>query len=159
MSLRESILEQFAGDLEYHPRRGALYLGLAAASLSFLAYSPAETKFTTIPLAFGLGGVTLLLKGIFLFRRSSEGIGLSDQDIADLSVPSRRKALPSIPNLVAQIVQDFGAGPFLLWPVLNAGKDIDSSWSDPPRFEVFATGAIILLAGWVIRRLTSSPQQ
>jgi hypothetical protein len=46
MSLREFFFENFAGDLEYHPRRAALYLFLAIAAAAFWFFSPAETKFT-----------------------------------------------------------------------------------------------------------------
>ncbi|PYT92510.1 MAG: hypothetical protein DMG36_14550 [Acidobacteria bacterium] len=36
MTLREFFFENFSGDLEYHPRRAMIYLGLAVASLCFL---------------------------------------------------------------------------------------------------------------------------
>ena len=156
VSLREFFFENFAADLEYHPRRAALYFALAIAAAAFWFFSPAETKFTATPLVFALGALTLLAKGIFLLRRSSEGLGLYQSDLAALSDPSNRKQLPSLPALAGQILQDFGAGPLLLWPLLNAGKDIDQSWSDPPRLHVFATGAILFLLGWTIRRLTTA---
>jgi hypothetical protein len=154
VSLREFFFENFAGDLEYHPRRAALYFVLAIAAAVFWFFSPAETKFTTTPLV--LGALTLLTKGIFLLHRSSEGLGLYESDLAALSEPANRKQLPSIPALAAQILQDFGAGPLLLWPLLNVGKDIDQSWSDPPRLHVFATGAVLFALGWTIRRLTTA---
>jgi len=157
VTLREFLLENFAGDLEYHPRRAALYVSLGAAALCFWIFSPPETKFTTLPLVFALGTLTLLLKGIFLFRKSSEGLGLTQPELADLSDPVNRKGLPSLTNQAAQIVQDFGAGPLLLWPLLNMGKDVDHSWNNPPRFRVFITGAILFFLGWLIRRLTLSP--
>jgi hypothetical protein len=153
--LREFFFENFAGDLEYHPRRAALYLILAVAGASFWFFSPAEAKFTATPLVFALGALALLTKGIFLFRRSSEGLGLDQTALAALSEPERGKQLPSIPTQAAQILQDFGTGALLLWPLLNLGKDIDQSWSDPPRLQVFATGAVLFLLGWAIRRLTS----
>jgi len=52
VTLREFFLENFAGDLEYHPRRGVLYLGLAVAALCFWILSAPEAKFSTIPLVF-----------------------------------------------------------------------------------------------------------
>jgi hypothetical protein len=156
VSLREFFFENFAGDLEYHPRRAALYLILAIAVASFWFFSPAEARFTTVPLVFALGALALLTKGIFLFRRSSEGLGLDQTALAALSEPERRKQLPSIPSQAAQILQDFGTGALLLWPLLNVAKDIDKSWSDPPRLPVFATGAILFLLGWTIRRLTTT---
>ena len=156
MTLRESFLENFAGDLEYHPRRAVLYLSLATAALCFWVFSAPETKFTAIPLVFALGSLSLLLKGIFLLRKSSEGLALSEQELANLSGPTNRKRLPSIATQAAQIVQDFGTGAFLLWPLLNVGKDIDNSWNNPPRFLVFLTGAVLFSLGWLIRRITSS---
>jgi len=116
VTLRESFLENFAGDLEYHPRRAVLYLGLAVAALGFWIFCPPETKFTALPLVFLLGSLTLVLKGVFLLRKSSQGLGLTSSELAGLSDPSKRKSLPSVPNQAAQIVQDFGAGSLLLWP-------------------------------------------
>jgi len=157
VTLREFFFENFSGDLEYHLRRAALYLRLATAALCFWVFSPSETKFTAIPLVFALGSLTLLLKGIFLLCKSSEGLGLSEQKHANLSGPTNRKRLPSIATQAAQIVEDFDTGAFLLWPLLNVGKDIDNSWNNPPRFPVFLTGAILFLFGWLVRHLTSSP--
>ena len=156
MTLREFFLENFAGDLEYHPRRAVLYLGLAVAALCFWIFSSPEGKFSALPLVFVLGSLTLLIKGIFLLRKSSEGLGLTPAELADLFDPSRRKSLPSVPNQAAQIVQDFGAGSLLLWPLLNVGQDIDHSWSSPPRVSVILTGAILFFLGWLVRRLTST---
>lgn len=153
MDLRQFIVENFAGDFEYHPRRAAIYLLLSAALLAFWYLSPPQTKFTLIPLVLVLGSLTLLAKGIFLARKSSEGLGLSDQELTALSDSASRKPLPSIPGQAAQILQDFGAGPLLLWPVLNLASDFDKSWTDPPRFKVFAIGAILFCLGWLIRRL------
>jgi hypothetical protein len=153
---REFFLENFAGDLEYHPRRAVLYLSLASAALCFWVFSPSEKKFTAIPLVFALGSLTLLLKGILLLRKSSEGLGLSEQELANLSGPTNRKRLPSIATQAAQIVQDFGTGAFLLWPLLDVGKDVDNSWTNPPRFPIFLSGAILFFLGWLIRRRTSS---
>ncbi len=129
------------------------------AALCFWVFSAREVKFSAIPLVFGLGSLTLLLKGIFLLRKSSEGLGLTSSELADLSDPSNHKSLPSLPNQAAQIVQDFGVGPLLLWPLLNAGKDIDHTWINPPRVPVFLTGAVLFSLGWLIRHLTSTPPE
>jgi hypothetical protein len=158
MSLGDSLLENFAGDLEYHPRRAALYLGLGMAAACFWILASPETKFAPTPLVFALGSLTLLLKGVFLLRKSSEGIGLSEQEVAELSKPSNRKDLPSLPNQAAQLVQDFGAGALLLWPLLRYGKGIDESWDNAPTFRVFVMGAFLFGLGWLIRRLTAPPQ-
>jgi hypothetical protein len=159
VTLREFFLENFAGDLEYHPRRAVLYLGLAVAALCFWIFSASEAKFTTIPLVFVLGSLTLLLKGIFLLRKSTEGLGLTQSELDELSHPSNRKGLSSIPNQAGQIVQDFGVGPLLLWPFLNVGKDIDQSCINPPRVPIFLTGAVLFSLGWLIRRFTSTPPE
>jgi hypothetical protein len=156
VTIREFFLENFAGDLEYHPRRAVLYLALGTIALCSWIFSASETKFTVIPLVFLLGGLTLLLKGIFLLRKSSEGLGLSHQEISNLSDPSKRKSLPSIPAQAAQIAQDFGTGSFLLWPLLNLGKDFDQSWTNPPLFRVFLSGAVLFFLGWTIRRVALS---
>ena len=158
MSLGEFLLENFAGDLEYHPRRAALYLGLGVAAACFWVFSSPETRFTAIPLVFALGSLTLVIKGVFLVRKSSEGVGLSEQEVSELSNRSNRKDLPSLPYQVAQIVQDFGAGGMLLWPLLRYGKGLDNSWDNAPSFKVFVSGAILVVLGWLVRHLTSPPQ-
>jgi len=150
-------LENFAGDLEYHPRRAVLYLILGSAALCFWIFSPFDAKSATVPLVFALGSLALLIKGVFLLRKSSEGLGLTQQKLADLAHPSNRKSLPTLNQPAAQL-QDFGVGPLLLWPLLNLGKDINHSSNDLPRFRVVITGAILFFLGWLTRRLTSSPQ-
>jgi hypothetical protein len=154
VSVREFLLENFAGDLEYHPRRAAIYLVLAVGAGCFWIFSPAETKFTTAPLVFALGSLTLLGKGVFLLRPSSEGLGLSHAALVKPGTSPAPKTLPSIPAHAAQIVQDFGTGGLLLWPLLNLGQDIDQSWSNPPRLFVFGVGAFFFGLGWAIRHLT-----
>jgi hypothetical protein len=154
VNLREFFLENFAGDLEYHPRRAAIYLILAAGAGCFWIFSAAESKFTPVPLVFALGGLTLLGKGIFLLRPSSEGIGLSHSELVELAASVKHKKLLSVPAQVAQVVQDFGTGGLLLWPLLNFGIDFDQTWNNPPRLPVFATGAFFFGLGWVVRRFT-----
>src|ERR1700722_3112969 len=147
MSISEFLLENFAGDLEYHPRRAALYWGLGVAAACFWYFSPLESKFTAIPLIFGLGSLTLLVKGVFLLRKSSEAIGLSEHEVSQLAARSKRKNLPPLPTQVAQIVQDFGAGGMLLWPLLHYGKGVDNSWDNAPIFRVFVSGAFLFGLG------------
>jgi hypothetical protein len=154
LSLRGSILEEFAGDLEYHPRRGVLYFILAVGAFAFWYFAPAERKFTATSIVFALGSITLLLKGVFLVRKSSEGIGMTQADFDALASGGKKKSLGEIPEQAAQIVQDFGAGSLLLWPFLNSARDLDASWVDPPVLRVFVTGGVLFAGGWVIRRLT-----
>ena len=92
-------------------------------ALCYWVFSPSETRFTVIPLVFALGRLTLLDKGVFLLRNSSEGLGLSEQELAKLSDPAVRKTLPPLPTQAAQVVQDFGTGALLFWPLLMLGKD------------------------------------
>lgn len=155
VSIRDFFLENFAGDLEYHPRRAVLYLVLGVAAACFWIFTPSDAKFARIPLVFALGSVTLFGKGVFLLRRSSEGLGLSDRDLKELADPARRKPLPSISAQVAQVIQDFGTGALLLWPLLNVGKDIDQSWINPPLLSVFLSGAVLFSVGWLVRRFAS----
>jgi len=152
---RQFITENFAGDLEYHPRRGLVCLFLAGSAFVFWYFAPRELKFTVLPLVFLLGSFSLAIKGVFLLRRSSEGLGMSEQELAALSDPKSHKALPSLPSQVAQVVQDFGSGSLLLWPILNFGADIDKSWTDPPRLTVFLVGAGLFAAGLVTRKLAN----
>jgi len=133
---------------------GFRYLGMGMAALGYWHFSPSDAKFTFMPLVFCLGSLTLLVKGIFLFRRSSEGLGLSEHELANLSDPSHRKSLPSITNQFARILQDFGTGAFLLWPLLNFGENIDHSWDNPPRLSVFIAGTILFFLGLLLHRLT-----
>lgn len=129
VNIREFFLENFAGDLEYHPRRGAVYVLFAAGAACFWIFSAPENKFTAVPLVFALGAVALLGKGIYLLRPSSEGFGVSDAEVA----AAKQKKLASLPEQAARVVQDFGTGGLLLWPLLNLGVDIDQAWSEPPR--------------------------
>lgn len=152
MNIREFFLENFAGDLGYHPRRAAVYLALAVGAACFWIFSAPEAKFTAVPLVFALGGLALLGKGIYLLRPSSEGFGVSDAEVA----AAKRKRLASLPEQAAQVVQDFGTGGLLLWPLLNWGVDIDQEWSEPPRLPVFLIGAVLFGVGWAIRRFTRS---
>jgi hypothetical protein len=159
VTLRDEFLDNFAGGLEYHPGRGVLYLSLGTIALCAWIFSAHVIKFTTVPLVVLLGGLALLVKGIFLLRKSSEGLGLSQPNITSLPTPSRRKDLPSIAAQAAQVTQDFGTGAFLFWPLIYLGKNFDESLGYPPLFRVFRTGAILFFVGWIIRRATSSDSQ
>jgi hypothetical protein len=156
VSIREFFLENFAGDLEYHPRRALIYLGLAVASACYWIFSDHDAKFAATPLIFVLGSLTLATKGIFLFRKSSEDLGLSQQQITHSPAKLAVKTFDTLPAQASQMLQDFGTGSFLLWPLLNMSKDVDPSWADPPRFTVFVSGAVLFFLGWIVRRFTAT---
>jgi hypothetical protein len=156
VSIREFFLENFAGDLEYHPRRAMVYLGLAIAAACYWFLSAHDLKFTAMPLIFALGGLTLATKGVFLLKKSSEGLGHSEQRMIHTPAKTEGKRLDTLPAQAAQIVQDFGAGPLLLWPLLNMTKDIDPSSVEAPRLTIFISGAVLFAFGWVIRRFATA---
>jgi hypothetical protein len=155
VTIRDTIVENFAGDLEYHPQRALVYMLLGVICACVWIFSPYVVKFGAIPLVFALGSLSVFVKGIFLFRRSSEGLGLSDQELAELSDSSQRKNTAPFLAQTAQFVQDFGTGSFLLWPLLNFGKEFDQAWDDPPRLSIFLCGAGLFFLGWLVRRATS----
>jgi hypothetical protein len=155
VDFREFFLDQFAGDLEYHPRRAAVYLVLAISAASW--FVSAGMSFTTVPLIFALGGLALAIKGIFLLRRSSEGLGLSQQEVSRLSDGSNEKQLPNVPVLASQLLQDFGAGPLLLGPLISIVVD-EKGRSELPHLRVAIVGACVFGVGWVLRRLTANPR-
>jgi hypothetical protein len=158
MDVREYLMDNIAGDLEYHLRRAVLYLVLATAAVCFWYFSPPETQFAPLPLVVGLGSLSLVLKGVFLLRKSSEGLGLSEQDRAALSEVARRKVSPPLPSQVAQILQDFGTGPMLLWPLIDSFRNTAHDAAGKTHvLPVFFVGAILFGAGWLIRRLTAAP--
>jgi hypothetical protein len=66
------------------------------------------------------------------------------------------KQLDTLSAQAAQILQDFGAGPLLLWPVLQMTKDIDPSSVEAPRLTIFISDAVLFALGWMIRRLTAA---
>jgi len=129
-----------------------LYFGFGAASLGAWIFAPAGTRFTSVPLVLALGSLALLLKGVFLLRRTSEGLGLTPLEFAQLPAPSNGKALPSILVLGAKAPQDFGEGAMLLGPVLYTFKNVNES-RPLPGFRVFLIGAALFCVGWGVRRL------
>lgn len=153
--MHEFLLDNLIGDLEYHPKRGILYLGLGlgSAALGFWTFGSFDDNLTMLPLLFGAGSLTLLLKGIFFLRKSSEGLALTQHELTALSSPSRPKPLPKIPTLAAQVVQDFGTGPLFAGPILHFVKRVNESFQ--LSFPVFLVGAVIFSSGWLARRFTS----
>ena len=150
------LLEHFAGNLEYHPRRAFLYIGCAAVTFLVFFTAPYAIKFTARPLVFLLGSLTLLLKGIYLLRPSSESIGHGFG-----YVRSTIKAKPPrpVPEQVGLLLQDFAAGSVFLAPVLGVFKDFNADWVYPPKIRVFLSGVVLLVLSFLIRHFTSSKEQ
>jgi hypothetical protein len=151
MSRRENLLEEFGGDLEYHPKRGAVYLVFATAATVPWLLSPLSGAPGTLRFVFVTGGLGLLAKGVFLFRKSSEGLALTALERDQLSDASRRKPLPAVPEMLAQITQDFGIAVGLLSPVLSGlrNKAANEHHSFVPEFLI---GVSLFFAGWLVRR-------
>jgi hypothetical protein len=156
---RQSIFESLTDDLAFDPKRAVVYLGFGFAALCVWVFARPEAKLTLTPLVFGTGSVGLLLKGTFLFRRTSDGLTsraalslAADEAISDSS-RSKPKAFPPIPSLLAQLIQDFGAGGLLIGSLLHIGGALDNSWKAVPSFPVFLAGAVAFLTGWVLRRI------
>lgn len=150
MISRAEMLENLAGDLEYHPRKALLYFACAIGAGLLWLYSPSGGRFDSFRNGFALGGITLAMKGIFLMRKRSEGIGLTEQELDEVAEAAQRKPL-KIADEVGQILQVFGAGPFLLWFLLRFTQDVDRSAKNPPIGRVIAIGAAIYVVGWLIR--------
>ena len=154
MTIRETLFENFAADLEYHPRRGALYLCLGFAAGCFWFFTPFHSKLDVVPAVFGFGSLMLFCKGVFLLRKSSEGLGMTFQEVEKLSRKAGGRKLPMIAAQAGQVLQDFGLGPFLLWPMMTVAHNVDHSISKPPILTVAIVGACLILCGWFIRWLT-----
>lgn len=150
MISRAELLENLAGDLEYHPRKAVLYFACAIGVGLLWLYSPSGGRFDSFRDGFALGGITLAIKGIFLMRKRSEGIGLTEQELNEVSETARHKPL-KIADEAGQILQVFGAGPLLLWFLLRVTQDVDASSKNPPIGRVVAIGAAIYFAGWLMR--------
>ena len=153
MTLREWLLENFAGDLEYHPKRAYAYLGLGILAIFSWYFSSSETESTTLPLMFASGGVGLIGKAIFLFRKSSEGLGLTFEDKVALGEAAKQKKLASFSLQVAQIVQDFGVGVILLAFFVGASRNTKSTTSHASTHELILAGGCVFAVGWLVRWL------
>ena len=169
MDWRERIFDDFAGEVEYHPKRGLIYLALGTTALLVGLYYP-QNSYQTIPLIFGLGSVPLLIKTVFFFRRSSEGLGLSARELEQVSSAAKQKKLPPAITLIAQVIQDFGTGPcligFSLYEVVSRlthpdpdytalllyGRDTEPAMWTSPLVQAAAVGVILIGVAWLARR-------
>jgi hypothetical protein len=81
---------------------------------------------------------------------------MTESEIDALSATAHNKQMPELPVQAARILQDFGAGPLFLWPLLNIGRDPNESFFEGPSHRpVFLCAAALFGLGWLIRKLTS----
>jgi len=156
MLWREELVEYFASDLEYNPRKALVYVLLGLGSICYWILISGEGKFTNVHAIFALGSITLLIKGIFLLRKSSEGIGLTEPDLQELAKRSRLKHLPSTGTLAGQILRDFGIGATLLWPIVYLyASDVETK---RPTLSIFFIGIALAALGWFLERQTKKSE-
>ncbi len=159
MNIRQYLIEEFAGDLEYNPGRRMRYLlaGLTvqvAWAADSLTSVPEQLTFL-IPF-FALGGLGLLTKGIMLLRKSSSGWGTSATALlAKDQATTGIKNIPlagsgsgiSLANM-GQWLHDFSVGPLLLtYPVASAFPRML-----PYLWRTLVTGLVLFFAGAALRR-------
>ncbi len=165
MEVHEVVFEKLIGDLNYDPKRGGLYLCLGLMALGLWFFASPDARFSPVPLIVGAGGVILLLKGLYLFRKTSSGLDVSQSGLSLSRTQSETLTKnPSLSKtggpapLFAQIVQDFGAGALLLWPVLHIAQTVNPGWK-LPTVPVGLGGIGIFLFGWGIGRIFRSTQR
>ena len=163
MSIREWLLEEVAGDLEYNPRRAAIYVSIGVLATAAWAFARASDKYGVTPLVFGLGGLALIVKGVFMFRKESAGLGVSERRLVEPSQPSNARVYTELgpeapqrqfPEHAAQFVKDFAAGPLLFWPLMRFGASLEGPNPRMGEFPVFLSGVVLYTLGWLLRRLT-----
>jgi len=86
-------------------------------------------------------------KAIYLFRKSSEGLGLTIHDEVVLAESAKRKKLRGFPSEVAQVVQDFGTGVIFLALFLGSGRE----GLGDSKITVLLIGAGAFVVGWGLR--------
>jgi hypothetical protein len=60
----QDLLDNLTGDIEYDPKRGAIYAAASVIALAIWALVPSERSLTAIPLVVGCGGVRLLFPSL-----------------------------------------------------------------------------------------------
>jgi hypothetical protein len=163
MLSRHALFENLIGDLEYHPKRALIYVACGLAAVGTAIFARFASQGTLLAYLFGSGGFTLLLKSVFLLRRTSDGLGVSAVTMGLFGEDGVRrnatvKALPRPALLTGQILQDFGAGAVLLATFLHFGRDVNHPWSNAPRHSLLAAGAVLFGIGWFVRWASSSAQ-
>jgi hypothetical protein len=163
MSLRQTVFENLIDDLTFDPKRGLVYLLLSVAALYAGIRTPFGDRLDFMPPVFAFGGLGLFLKGVFLLRKSSTGLGANTPQLT-LAAPKSEIAVapfdeppqPTFAEQFTQLIQDFGTGPLLLGPFLSELRNLDESWADARGFSVFLTGLTLFGVGWITRRFAAN---
>jgi len=119
----EFFLENFAGDLEYHPRRAILYLALSAAALCFWIFSSPEIKFSTIPRYSVSAAFHYSSRHFPSTEIIPKDSALLNQTLLSPLLAVAKASFDSEPRRSDR--SGFRHRPLFLWPLLNIGKDID----------------------------------
>ena len=158
MIAREFVFENLTGDLEYHPKRALVYLALGFTGMCVWFFVPWLNKYGQAALSCAFGSAIFIPKAAFLLRKSSDGLapnqallGLSQTEAAR---PVALKVFPSIPALIAQMIQDFGTGDLLGVFVLRAFNPVDPHRTLPIA-GIAITGAALFALGWFVRHFSS----
>jgi len=163
VSIRETIFENFAADLEYNPPRAAAYITLGILSIAVWEFAQGIPAYSLVPPICGLGGIALIGKAIFMFRKQTAGFGTDQKSLVASSEPLTISASATsqpgriektIPDRVAQFLEDFALGPLLLCPPIHFAAGFEGTEDVRVTWKVFLSGAIIFGAGWCLRRLT-----
>lgn len=163
MGLRQWLLENVAGDLEYNPRRAAVYPVLGVLALASCVFARGRAEYSFVPSVPALGGLALVAKAVFMFRKQSAGLGTTEESLLGSSGPpvpttpvplATDSARMSLPERAAQLMQDFAIGPLLLSPLISVGANTDGTGLRPRVLPVFMGGALLYAAGWLLCRLT-----
>ena len=152
MISREEVIEYFSEDLEFNPRRAATYLLVGSVLIAYYFSVPHEMLYRPTFIVVLLGAAALCIKGIFLLRRSSEGLGL------DYGYEEKKKLAIKPPRPLAEqsatMLRDFASGPLLLCWFLELGRQFRPELENPPLGTVFLVGALLLGLSYVVKRLT-----
>jgi hypothetical protein len=109
----------------------------------------------------GAGGLVLLSKAIFFLRRSSSGLGASQQSLGIAPLPGRAnqfapQALPALPMLFCYLLQDFGGGCMMVGWILDKAMHHSSA---PGKYSLIIPvmgGGGLFLTGWLFEKLLRS---
>jgi hypothetical protein len=156
---RNEVLENLAGDLYYNPRRATIYCVIGLISVACCVFLRNNPELSFGPYVIGFGGVAVTVKGLLMFRKHTAGFGVTETSIHNPDVHQQvfKPTVFGLPHLVAQFVQDFGAGSVLLGPLLKVFSDDNDRAHHAPIIQIFLTGIVLFVLGWGVRHFTQEP--